>query len=119
VELTELFNKTFGSGIDRFGGRRQGQEISRVVSLISEEGSELGRRVLGVVVHEFSIGEEVAPVILLVVTIDSQVLLQGLVRPFCLPVGLGIISHRLIPVDVTKFEEAPCESRGELLTTVR
>ena len=71
-----------------------------MVTLIGEEGGEFGRRILGIVVHEFGIGEEVAPVVLLVVAVDSQILLQGLVCPLYLYVGLGVVCRRAIPLDV-------------------
>src|SRR5579859_2028644 len=42
VELAELFNEAFGSGINGLGGCGNWQEVSRVVTLIGEEGGEFG-----------------------------------------------------------------------------
>jgi hypothetical protein len=51
----------------------------RVVPLVCEERSGSGGRTLRVVVCELGDGEPVGPVVLLIVTMDAEVLLQRLV----------------------------------------
>ena len=63
-----------------------------MVSLISEEWSRPGGRAFGVVVSELGNREPTGPVILLEITVNAEVLFQGLVYSFCLSVCLGMIA---------------------------
>ena len=67
----------------------------------------------GVVVGEFRHGEEAGPVGLLVVAIDSQVLLEDGVEPFCLAICLGVEGGRPVGSDSQKLEEPSPKVGGE------
>jgi len=55
MKLTELLDEGFSGGINRLRRRRNGNKIAGMVALVGEEWSELCRRVLSIVVNEFSI----------------------------------------------------------------
>ena len=67
----------------------------------------------GVVVGEFRHGEEAGPVGLLVIAVDSQVLLEDGVEPFCLAICLGMEGGRSVGSDSQKFEESSPKVGGE------
>ena len=67
----------------------------------------------GVVVGEFRHWEEAGPVGLLVIAVDSQVLLEDGVEPFCLAICLGMEGGRSVGSDAQKFEESSPEVGGE------
>ena len=66
---------------------------------VSEEWGDHGCRVRGIVVHELGQGQEVNPVILLIIDVHLKVLLQDLVDPFGLAVGLRVIGHQKVGLD--------------------
>jgi hypothetical protein len=55
MELAELLDEGFGGGINRLGKHRKGNKIAGMVNLVGEEGGELCRHALCIVVNEFSI----------------------------------------------------------------
>ena len=63
-----------------------------MVALISKERSCPGGRAFGVVVSELGNREPTGPVVLLEITVNAEVLFQGLVYAFCLTVCLGMIA---------------------------
>ena len=63
-----------------------------VVTFVSEERHNAGRRVRSVIVHEFRERQKRQPVILLVVTVYANVLLKGLVGTLCLSIGFRMIT---------------------------
>jgi hypothetical protein len=65
-----------------------------VVTVVCEEQSGSGGRTLRVVVCELSDGEPVGPVVLLIVTMDAEVLLQRLIYAFGLTISLGVVARR-------------------------
>ena len=58
-----------------------------VEALVGKEGGDHCHRVRSVVVGKLCKGNEVDPVVLLVVDVHPKVLLQDLIDPFCLPVS--------------------------------
>ena len=64
---------------------------------------------LGIIIREFRRGEEASPVGLLVVAVDSQVLLEDGVEPFCLAICLGMESGRPVGTDSQKLDESSPE----------
>ena len=60
-------------------------------SFVREEGCDLCGRMGSIIVCEFCKGQEVCPIILLVVDIDVKVLLQDLVYSLCLSISLGVV----------------------------
>ena len=60
-------------------------------TLVSKELGDHCCRVSCVVVHEFSQGKEIDPVVLLVVDVHPKILFQDLVNTFGLTVGLGMV----------------------------
>ena len=84
-----------------------------VVAFVGEEGGGARSRVRGVVVGELGEGEEVDPVVLLVVDVDSEVLLEHLVDAFGLAVGLGVVGGREVGFDAKEVAEGSPELGGE------
>jgi hypothetical protein len=74
--------------------------------------------VRGVVVDEFRERKQLVPVILLIVAIEPEILLQGLVDSLRLTVRLGMIGCRPVPLDIAQFQELARETGRELLTPV-
>jgi len=77
----------------------RGSEVSfrvdsdvRVVSFVHEERQDTCGSVRGIVVGEFGERQQLGPVVLLIVAIDSEVLFQGLVDMFGLSITFGVIS---------------------------
>ena len=58
------------------------------------------------------------PIILLVVTVYPQVLFQYLIHPFRLPVQLGVVCRRSIPLNIQPFEDMPGKLGDKLGTSV-
>jgi hypothetical protein len=58
-------------------------------------------------------------IILLIITIYPQVLFQGLIHSFRLPIRLRVICYRLIPLNIQPFEEMPSKLRDKLRALVR
>ena len=67
--------------------------------LVSKKQSDTRGQVLGVVVGKLCKGEQMLPVILLVVNEDLKVLLEDLAHPFHLPISLGMIHCGEISLD--------------------
>ena len=59
-----------------------------MVAVVRIEWRRFYRFLVGVVDGEFSEGQEACPIILLMVAVDTQVLFNNLVHPFCLTIGL-------------------------------
>ena len=57
-----------------------------VIPLVCKEWGSTSSGIGGVIIHKFCEGQEVEPVVLLVVAVDSEVLFQGLAGAFSLPV---------------------------------
>ena len=69
---------------------------------------------MGVVVDELREGQELCPVILVIAAIYPQVLFQGLVDPFRLPVRLGMEGRRAVALNPELLQQLPCELGDEL-----
>src|SRR5882672_3160679 len=65
----------------------------RVKALVGKERGDHGGRMRGIVVCKLCKGQEVDPVVLLVVDVDPKILFQDLVDSFSLPVGLWVIGR--------------------------
>src|SRR5882724_253627 len=68
-------------------------------ALVGEERGDHGCRVRRVVVWKLSQGQEVDPIILLVVDVYPKILFQDLVDPFGLAVSLRVIGHQKVGLD--------------------
>jgi hypothetical protein len=79
----ELVSGTGGGKAIGIGGEFQ------VVTLVCEERSGSSGRTLHVVVCELGNGKPVGPVVLLIVTVDAEVLLQRLIYTFGLTIAWG------------------------------
>ena len=90
-----------------------------VVSLVSKEQSCPGGRTFGIVVSELSNREPTGPVVLLEITVDAEVLFQGLVYMFCLTVCLWMITGGEVQVDPEKRAKRTEKVGDELGTSVR
>lgn len=70
-----------------------------VVAFVCEKWGYAGGGVRGIVVGKFGEGEEVGPVVLLIVDVDSKVLFENLIDVFCLAIGFGVIGCGKIRLD--------------------
>lgn len=59
-----------------------------MVTFVCEKWCDPGCRVCRVVVRKFCKGQEVGPIVLLVVDVDANVLFKDLIDAFGLPIGL-------------------------------
>jgi len=101
VDPLEALEKFFGKGVDGFGSWVSHLDrATGMSSVISIEGGNLGGGMFGVVIGEFCEGEEVVPVVLLIVTEDAEVLLQDLVYSFGLAIRLRVIRCGPVPLDL-------------------
>ena len=64
-----------------------------VVTFVGEKRGNSGRSHGSIVVSELTKREEARPVVLLVVTEDPKVLLEGLIEPFGLSVAFWVITR--------------------------
>ena len=72
-------------------GHIQSQCCTGIVAVVGEEWGNLSSRVGSVVIREFGEREEIGPVVLLVVAVQSEVTFERLVHPFGLAVSFGMI----------------------------
>lgn len=80
-----------------------------MVAIGSIKWGVLGGSVRRIVVGELSKGQQGHPVVLLIVAVEAQVLLQGLIDPFSLAIGLRMMSSRHGCLDVAAAEEGAPE----------
>jgi hypothetical protein len=99
LEIYRLAVSIFGSN------RSEGYFKLRVEPLVGEEGSDLCSRMGSVVVSKFGEGEQVDPVVLLIIDVYSEILFQYLVDPFGLTIGLGVIGCGEVAFDPEEFAE--------------
>src|SRR5882672_9194386 len=76
-----------------------------VKALVGKEGGDHGGQMRSIVVCEFGEGQEVDPVVLLVVDVYPKILFQDLVDSFSLPVGLWVVGCREIGLDTQHLGE--------------
>ena len=89
-----------------------------MIALVCEEGSNTGGSVRSVVVREFSDGQELGPVVLLIGTVNSDVLLQGLINAFRLSVSFRMISGSVVQLHAERFSKCAKEGGDEFGTSV-
>ena len=90
-----------------------------MVSLISEEWSRPSGRAFGVVISKLGNREPTGPVVLLEITVNAEVLFQGLVYAFCLTVCLGMIAGGEVQTDSEEHAKRTEKVGDELGTSVR
>ena len=91
----------------------------RVVTLVGKEWRDTSGCTRSVVVSKLCEREELSPVVLLVVTVDAEVLLEGLVGMLCLPIPLRVISRGEVELHVEGFTKRVEEVGDEFRTSVR
>ena len=74
---------------------------------------------LGVVVGKFHKGEQMLPVILLIVDEDLKVLLKDLVYLICLPIGFRMVCHGEVGLDAKQSTQGPPETGDKMFPMVR
>ena len=74
-----------------------------VEALVGEEGGDHGGQMRSIIVCELGKGQEVHPVILLVVDVYPKILFQDLVDSFSLPVGLWVVGCQEIGLDTEQL----------------
>jgi hypothetical protein len=89
-----------------------------MVAVVGEERSLAGRGVDGVVVSELGAGQELLPIVLLVVAKGAEILLKDLVDTLGLTVGLRMERGRQVGLDVEEGQEATPEAGCEHFVSV-
>jgi len=89
-----------------------------VVAFVGEEGGDTSGCARGVVKRELHKWEEFGPIVLLVVTVDSEVLFESLVRPLGLTISFWVITRGEMQGDSECFSERAEEVGDELGTSV-
>lgn len=90
----------------------------RIVSFIGKEWRQTSRRIWSVVVSELGERQQRLPVVLLVGTVTTKVLLERLVGALGLAVGLWVIARREMDFHVKELTERPHEGRNKFRTSV-
>src|SRR5882724_6870497 len=90
----------------------------QMITLIGKEGCNAGSGTRSIVISELSYWKEFGPIILLVVTIDSEVLFQSLISSFGLSITFGVISRSEVKLHVQRSSEGPEEVGYEFCTTI-
>ena len=85
------------------------------VMVVTDSCSSAG----GIIVGELCQRQEIGPVVLLVVAVNPKVLLQGLVRPFCLSITFGVVTRCEVELYVECGSEQAEEVRDEFGASVR
>ena len=85
-----------------------------VVAFIGEEGRDTSGCARGVVKRELREWEEFGPIVLLVVAVDSEILLECLVRPLGLTISFWVIARGEMQGHSECFSERAEEVRDEL-----
>jgi hypothetical protein len=92
VNPLKALEKFLCQGVDGFGPRIGDLDGAAGVSaIVSIEGGDLRRGVFRVIVGELCKGEQIIPIVLLVITEDAEILLQDLVYSLCLSIRLRMI----------------------------
>jgi hypothetical protein len=81
-----------------------------VVTVVGIEGGNSSGGGRCIVVSEFCYRKKVGPVAMLVVAIDAEVLIQGLVSTFCLAIAFRVVTRSEVEVHVECF--AQCVEKG-------
>ena len=89
-----------------------------MVTLVGEEQRDTSGHTRSVIVSKLHEREEFGPVVLLVVTVDVEVLLEGLVGTLCLPIPLRVVSRGEVELHVKGFTKRAEEVGDEFQTSV-
>ena len=89
-----------------------------VVALISEEWWYSSGSTQSIVIQELSKGQEFRPIILLIGTINPEVLLEGMVHSFSLAVTFWVVPGSEVESDVEGLTEGLEEVWDKLWTSV-
>ena len=74
-----------------------------MISFIGEEWRDSSGGIRSIVIGEFCNGEQIQPIVLLVVAVYSKVLLHGLIHAFGLSVAFGMITRGEVEFHVQGF----------------
>ena len=78
-------------------------EDARMVSFIGKKWRDSSGGIRGIIISKFGDGEQIQPIVLLVVAVHSEVLLQGLIHLFSLTVTFGVITGGEVELHVQGF----------------
>ena len=90
-----------------------------MVTFVGKEWGDPCSGTRGIVVSKFCKWEQGIPVILLIIAKYPQVLFQGLIGPFGLPVTFGMVSGGEVELHVKCFSKGAEKSGDKLGTLVR
>jgi hypothetical protein len=74
-----------------------------VITFVGKKGGNAGRGVRSIVVGKLRDGQEFGPIVLLVIAIDPEILLKGLVCPFGLSIAFWMITRGKVESHVQCF----------------
>ena len=75
----------------RGGSEPEADQVITVIAFVGVEWGDLHCGTRGIVVRELAEWEELVPVVQLVVTVDPDILLQGLVSALSLPITFWMV----------------------------
>lgn len=108
MEFRELMGEVMGRRITDGGVNDHGGFW--VVAVVGKEGGDLRGGMRSIVVGKLGDGEEVCPIVLLVVAVHAEECFQDLVNTFGLAIGLGVIGGGEVELHAEELTE-----RGEEL----
>jgi hypothetical protein len=90
MEFIKVGNEVAGMGGSEFLLQMDGDVW--MVTFISEEQGDACHSIRSIVVGKLCNWKEVSPIVLLIITVDVEILLQGLIHLFCLSITFGVIT---------------------------
>src|SRR5271163_553073 len=88
-----------------------------MVSILGVERGHLHGSMLGVVC-KFSEGNQIVPIVLLIMTEDAEILLENLIDAFGLTVGLRMVCRREIAFDIAESQECSSKCGSKLRSPI-
>jgi hypothetical protein len=111
MEFIKVGDEVGGAGGSEFLLQMDGDV--RIVTFISKEWRDACRSVQSIVVGKLCDWKEVSPIVLLIITVDMEILLQGLIHLFCLSVIFGVITGGEMELHIECLSEGAEKRRHE------
>jgi hypothetical protein len=90
----------------------------QMVTFISEEWRDACSSVRSIVIDELCDQKEVSPIVLLIITVDMEILLQGLIHSFCLSITFGVVTGGEIGLHIECLPKGVEKRRHELRSVI-
>ena len=101
MKLLEVRDGVSGCGQDQVLVKACGE--AEIISFIGKKRGDSSGGIRGVIISKLSDGEQIQPIVLLVVAVYSEVLLQGLIHLFGLSITFGVITGGEVELHVQGF----------------